>query len=228
MRLMLSLFLMLIILFAVALLLIFLPLPRPFPPAMSSERNLFSAIAIGALGMVLLVWFTMTLIGGIIKTRNTLDPVFDELGFTKSSYLVVGRSYLGEVDGYKISANVFPPYRVEPGKVEIIIHSRFDTEMAIMKGKPLIYCKNCRRIDEDFGINAHVYSTKEAKARQLLKSSEARSAVSSMFDGDFRLLDLDFTPSFFSILIRTYNLGTAQFAEVFDNAILLTKLFTQN
>ncbi len=227
MRLILTMFLMFLVLFAAALMLIFLPLPRPFPPAMSSERNLLSAIIVGVLGMIFLVWYTIGAVGGITKARNTLDPIFCELGFTKSIYLLVGRSYLGEVDGYKISANVFPPYRVEPGKAEIIIHSGFDTEMAIMKGKPLIYCRNCRQIDEDFGFGANVYSEKEIVARKLLDSSKVREAISSMFAEDFKLLEMDFTPSFFSIRIRTYNLGAAQFAEVFDNAILLTKLFSQ-
>lgn len=222
MRLILSMFLMFFVLFAAALALIFLPLPRPFPPAMSSERNLLSAIVIGALGMVLLLWFTFGLLGDVRRGREILDPAFDELGFEKSSYLLTGRKYFGVVEGFRVEASYHQPYRVEPAKLEIIIRSDFAVEFAIAKKRPLLFLRDCPMskivLPRD---DLKLYTRAEEKVRMVIYDCSGWESINSIFEWNFKLTELYVTSTSLIIHIRGYDISSSHASNIIDDAINL-------
>ncbi|MGC9314163.1 MAG: hypothetical protein ACP5G4_00890 [bacterium] len=222
MRLISNIFMMLIVLFAAALLLIFLPLPKPFPPAMSSQRNLLSAIAIGILGMILLIWFIFGLLEDVRRRGNLLDPAFDELGFDKSSYLLTGRKYFGVVKGFRVDATYHQQYRVEPAKLDIVIRSEFTVEFAVSKKRPLLYLRDCPLakivLPRD---DIQVFSKSDEKVRELMFDYRLWDSINSLFEWDFNLMELYVTSTLMVIHIRGYDLSPSQVSQIIEDVIII-------
>jgi len=222
MRLILNIFMMLILLFTAALLLIFLPLPKPFPPAMSSQRNLLSAIAIGVLGMIFLIWFTFGLLEDVRRRRNLLDPAFDELGFEKSSFLLTGRKYFGTVKDNIVEATYHQQYRVEPAKLDIVIRSEFPLEFAISKKRPLLYLRDCPLakivLPKD---DIQIFSKSDEKVRKLMFDYRLWDSINSLFEWNFNLMELYVTSTFMFIHIRGYDLSPSQVSQIIEDVIII-------
>ncbi len=222
MRLILTMFLMFFVLFAAALMLIFLPLPRPFPPAMSSERNLLSAIIVGVLGMILLLWFAFGLLADVRRSREILDPAFDELGFDKTSYLLTGRKYFGAVEGFRVEAAYHQQYRVEPAKLDIVIHSDFPVEFAIAKKRPLLFLRDCPLSKIDLPRDdLKLYTVSEEEIGIILFDNSGWESINSIFEWDFKLTELYATSTSLIVHIRGYEISSSQTSHIIDDAINL-------
>jgi len=137
MRLILLLVLPVLMLFGLALVLMWVPLPRPFPPALSSARNLMTAIAVGVLGMIYLAGVAVVIVGQVLRAGRGLDEVLAAQGLTPATGLLLGRVYEGSLQGRSVRAGWVPGYGVRPGQLLVKIGADVGLIAAVGDHRPL-------------------------------------------------------------------------------------------
>lgn len=137
MRLMLLLVLPVLVLFGLALALMWAPLPHPFPPALSSERNLMTAIAVGVLGMVYLAGVAIVVVGQVSRAGRSLDEVFAEHSLAPAKGLLMGRVYEGTLQGHPVRASWVPGYGARPGQLLVKVNADVGLIAAVGDRRPL-------------------------------------------------------------------------------------------
>ncbi len=182
MRILLLIFLLPILLLACALITLWIPLPHPFPEALSSERNLISAIATGILGLSYLVGLTIYVISFFLQAGRILDPILAPSGLISESYMGFGRQYRGAIEGRQVEINFLPPQGIRSALLNVHVHAELGTKIAIKRKKPLLDCADCPHvgIEENSLGQVQMYAQKEECARSLLSDAASIDALSRL------------------------------------------------
>ena len=174
-----------VLLFLCALLIMGAPLPRPFPPPLSGGRDQMAAITIGILGAGYLIGLTVFVIASSRRASHALDPVFTSAGLASESYLLFGRRYRGAIQGRHVEVTFVPSHGVSAAQLNVYVSASLGTRVAIARGKPLLDCGDCPRVDLDESSlgGLQVYSRDGEFAHRLLADAKVRGALQRLLDG---------------------------------------------
>jgi hypothetical protein len=182
MRILLLLFILPILLLACALFTLWIPLPHPFPAALSSERNLLSAIATGILGLGYLIGLAVYVLSSFLQAGCILDPVLVPSGLISESYMVFGRQYRGAIEGRQVEISFLPPQGIRPALLNVYVSADLGARMAIGRQKPLLDCADCPHVEIEGTVlgQVEVYAQEEECARSLLGDATSVAALNRL------------------------------------------------
>lgn len=203
-----------------ALVMMWFPLPPSFPPPFSGERDLMSAVGTGILGIGYLIVLATYVIGSVRQAGYVLGSQIAATGLRSEDILLFGRRYQGIVRGRGVEATVFPPYGLSRALLNVYVSADLGTRMAVSRGKPLLDCSICPRVDVggDDLRGYHVYAQDEERARWLLADTESRAALIRLLDGsgDRGLWELYLQPDRIWLRARPAATADGQFQGLLD------------
>jgi hypothetical protein len=173
-----------VLLLLCALLLTWAPLPYPFPPPFSGARDRMAAIATGILGAGYLLGLAVYVLASFLRAGRVLDPVLEPPGWISGSYLAFGQRYRGTVQGREVEVTFLPPQGVSAAQLNVYVSASLGTRVAIAKGKPLLDCGDCPRVNlDDSPLSGfQVYCHDEKHARELLSDPAGKGALQRLLD----------------------------------------------
>jgi hypothetical protein len=146
-----------------------------------------AAILTGILGAGYLIGLTVFVIASFRRASHALDSVLTSAGLASESYLLFGRRYRGVIQGRQVEVTFLPPQGVSAAQLNVYVSASLGTRVAIARGKPLLDCGDCPRVnlDESPLGGLQVYSRDGEYARRLVADSEVRGALQRLLgDGD--------------------------------------------
>jgi hypothetical protein len=144
-----------------------------------------AAIATGILGAGYLMGLTVYVIASLLRAGRVLDPVFKPAGWVSESYLAFGRRYRGVIHGREVEVTFLPSQGVSAAQLNVYVSASLSTRVAIARGKPLLDCGDCPRVnlDESPLGGFQVHSRDGEHAHRLLADSKVRDALERLLDG---------------------------------------------
>ena len=144
-----------------------------------------AAITIGILGAGYLIGLTVFVIASFRRASHALDSVLTSAGLASESYLLFGRRYRGVIQGRHVEVTFVPAQGANAAQLNVYVSASLGTRVAIARGKPLLDCGDCPRVnlDESPLGGFQVYSRDGEYARRLLADSEVRDALERLLDG---------------------------------------------
>jgi hypothetical protein len=144
-----------------------------------------AAIAAGILGAGYLIGLAVHVMALFVRAGRVLDPVLKPAGLRTESYLAFGRRYRGVIQEREVEVTFLPSQGVSAAQLNVYVSASLGTRVAIAKGKPLLDCGDCPRVnlDESPLGGFQVYSRDGEYARRLLADSEVRDALERLLDG---------------------------------------------
>jgi hypothetical protein len=173
-----------VLLFLCALVVVTVPLPHPFPPPLSGGRNRMSAIVTGILGAGYIIGLTVYVIASFLRAGRILERILTSAGLVSESYLVFGRQYHGVIQRRQVGVTFVPSQGASSAQLNVYVSADLDTRIAVAKGKPLLDCNECPRVNLDESELGcfQVYSQKMEYARRLLADTEGKGALTRLLD----------------------------------------------
>jgi len=171
-----------ILLFLCALIGMWLPLPQPFPPALSSGRNLTSAIVTGILGAGYIMGLAVYVVASFLRAGRILDPVLASREMASKSYRGFGRQYHGVLEGREVAVYFLPAQGVSPALLNVYVEADLGTRVAIGRQRPLLDCRDGARL-EVAGTELEelqVYAQEEESASHLLTDAVSSAAIARL------------------------------------------------
>lgn len=178
-----------ILITGIALLLIFIPLPASYPQPASHVRNLPVAILTGILGMIWAITLTIYSIKSLVSTGKGLDSTLTAMGLKASNYLLFGRDYRGEINGYLVEVQFTPNRTPHNNLLNIRIGTSIKKRMSIGINKPLQGCIDCDKVEilpNELG-NLQVYAEDKQWAQKILYDPMIIGKLHSLLDDSKRL-----------------------------------------
>lgn len=144
-----------------------------------------AAIATGILGAGYLLGLAVYVMASFLRAGRVLDPVLEPPGWISGSYLAFGQRYRGTVQGRGVEVTFLPSQGVSAAQLNVYVSASLGTRVAIARGKPLLDCGDCPRVNVDESPlgGFQVYSRDGEHARRLLADSEVRDALERLLDG---------------------------------------------
>lgn len=163
---------------------IFIPLPAPFPQPASHGRNLPAAILTGILGLAWAILLIGYVINSFLSAGHLLDATFAAMGFNISSYLLAGRQYIGKFDDRKTTAHFNPGHVLQNPIFEIRVETKINQNMAIGRGRPLLGCRDCAKIESaSFPLeNIQIFAQDSNWARTTLNDPTISGLITRLMD----------------------------------------------
>jgi hypothetical protein len=173
-----------VLFFACALLLTWAPLPDPFPPPFGGVRDQIAAILTGILGAGYLIGLAVYVIASFLRAGRALDPVLTSAGLVPEGYLAFGRRCRGVIRGREVEVTFLPSQGVSAAQLNVYVSASLGTRVAIARGKPLLDCSDCPRVNLDEALfgGLEVYSRDRESARRLLADAKVRGALQRLLD----------------------------------------------
>jgi hypothetical protein len=143
-----------------------------------------AAILTGTLGAGYLIGLAVYVIASFLRASRALDPVLTSAGLVSGSYLAFGRRYRGVIRGREVEVTFLPSQGVSAAQLNVYVSASLGTRVAIARGKPLLDCGDCPRVNLDEALlgSLEMYSRDGEYARRLLADTKVRSALQRLLD----------------------------------------------
>jgi hypothetical protein len=227
MRLILLLILGPIVILACALAVIWLPLPGAFPPALSKARNQMAALLAGGLALIYLVALFYGAIKTALQPARLADEAFRPLGIAGQNYLLLGRQYNGDWQGRQLQIS-FVPGRFSSAVLQVYLQADLGTRAAIGRQRPLLDCRDCRRVTVAHPEIAHLYVVAQDALwlERLLADEQGRTAVRRLMTehAALRLTAIYFQPERIWLYAHPQELTAAQVEQWMDDLLTLCQI----
>jgi len=214
-----------VLLFLCALLVMGAPLPHPFPPPLSEGRDSMAAILTGILGAGYLIGLAVYVIASFLRAGRALDPVLTSAGLVPEGYLAFGRRYRGVIQGREVEVTFLPSQGVSAAQLNVYVSTSLGTRVAIARGKPLLDCGDCPRVNvEELLLGGfQVYSHDKECVRKLLADPVGRGALQRLLDDSdvVGLRELYLQPDRAWLRARPRQMTERQFQQWLDDLMVL-------
>jgi hypothetical protein len=143
-----------------------------------------AAILTGILGAGYLLGLAVYVIASFLRAGRALDSVLTSAGLVPGGYLAFGRRYRGVIRGREVEVTFLPSQGISAAQLNVRVSASLGTRVAIARGKPLLDCGDCPRVNLDEALlgGLQVYSRDGEYARRLLADSEVRGALQRLLD----------------------------------------------
>ena len=168
-----------LLLFLCALLVMGAPLPHPFPPPLSEGREQIAAVLTGILGAGYLIGLAAYVIASFLRAGRALDSVLTAAGLVSEGYLAFGRRYRGVIQGREVEVAFLPSQGISAAQLNIYVRASLGTRVAAARGKPLLDCAHCPRVNlEELPLDSfQIFSHDKERVRKLLSDPALRGAL---------------------------------------------------
>jgi len=176
--------LLLLLLLPVVLLvsiIVFLAIPLPS----GTERTAFSAIGTGIvaacylIGLLYYVILNTSINHKLSQLGESFDKAFENAGLATSQRGAFSRTYEGTMQEMPASVKITPPFHLQPWRIEIRVHAKPSTMIAIGSSRPLLDCRDAGRLllDDPDLAEVHIHPKDENQGRELVDNIEVKSIL---------------------------------------------------
>jgi hypothetical protein len=166
-------------------------------------------------------------IASFLRAGRALDPVLTSAGLVPEGYLAFGRRYRGMLQGREVEVTFLPSQGISAAQLNVYVSTSLGTRVAIARGKPLLDCSDCPRVNLDEALlgGFQVYSRDGEYARRLLADSEVSGALQRLLDdGDVvGSREVYFQPERVWLRARPRGLTEGLFRQWLDDLIALAR-----
>jgi hypothetical protein len=184
-----------------------------------------AAVVTGILVAGYLLGLAVYVIASFLRAGRALDSVLTSAGLVPGGYLAFGRRYRGVIQGREVEITFLPSQGVSAAQLNVYVSTSLGTRVAIARGKPLLDCGDCPRVNvEELPLGGfQVYSHDKECVRKLLADPAGRGALQRLLDDSdvVGLRELYLQPDRAWLRARPRQMTERQFQQWLDDLMVL-------